>query len=133
MFAGTRELLSQISPDTQMQVDKNLIIPSRSLNNLGIHFDNHMQFDTHINELSRKIYGTIMYINRLRDNCNKNTSICVIQLLVLSIINHGNNIWGSTNTTLIQPVQSLQNFAAKVALEGVAKHEHVTPYLKELG
>ena len=30
-------------------------------------------------------------------------------------------------------MQRLQNFAAKVALGRAAKHDHVTPYLKELG
>ena len=63
MFVGTREFLSQISPDTNMQVNDNKIVPCKSF-----HFDNHMQFDTYINESSRKIYGTIMYINRLKDN-----------------------------------------------------------------
>ncbi len=135
MFIRTRGLLSQIPPDTHVQVDGDLIIPGRSLKNLGIHFGNHIQFDTHINELSSKIYGTIMcsYVNRLRDNFNKNTRIYVIQSLVLSIVNYGTNIWGSTNATQLQRMQRLQNFAAKIALGGAAKHEHVTPYLKELG
>ena len=65
MFVGTRGHLSQISPDTHMQVNGNQIVFCKSLKNLGIHFDNHLQFDIHINELSRKIYGTLMYVNRL--------------------------------------------------------------------
>ncbi len=104
LFVGTRGLLSQIPPDTYIHVDGNLIIPSRSLKNLGIHSDNHIQFDTDINTLNRKIYRTLMYINELWGNINKNTRISVIQLLVLSVINDGINIWGTTNTTQIQRV-----------------------------
>ncbi len=73
-----------------------------------------------------------MYINRLRDNFN-NTRISAIQPLVLSIIDYDINIWGSTDATQTQGVQRLQNFSVKVTLGGAAKHEHVTPYLKELG
>ena len=66
------------------------------------------------------------------DYFNNNTRITVIQSLVLSIINYGISIWGTTNSTQIERVQKLQNFAAKVALGGASKSEHVTPFLKEL-
>ena len=58
MFVGTRGLLSQIHPDT---LCKSIEISCKFLKNLDIHFDN-----VHINELSRKIYRTIMYVNRLK-------------------------------------------------------------------
>ena len=74
-----------------------------------------------------------MYINRIRDCLNKKTRITVIQSLIMSIINYGISIWGTTNSTQIERVQKLQNFAAKVALGGAPKSEHVTPFLKELG
>ncbi len=38
-----------------------------------------------------------------------------------------------TNSMQIGRVQRVQNIAAKVALGGAAQHDHVTPYLKELG
>ena len=60
MFVGTRRFLSQIAPDTHMQVNGNQIVPCESLKIFGIHFHNHLQFDTQINELNRKIYGTII-------------------------------------------------------------------------
>ena len=42
-------------------------------------------------------------------------------------------ICGSANKTHMQQIQKLQNFAAKVALGGGAKRDHVTPFLRELG
>ncbi len=47
-------------------------------------------------------------------------------------MNSGIKIWGTTNTTHMNRVQKLQNFAAKVALEGGARRDHATPYIKEL-
>ncbi len=133
MFVGTRGLLSQISADTHMLVDGNPIFPSNSIKNLGIYFDTHMNFDKHIKELSRKVYGLIMYINRIKSNFDKSSRINVIQTLILSQLYYGINIWGAANSTQISRAQKLQNFAAKVSLGGATKHDHVTPYLKELG
>ncbi len=59
--------------------------------------------------------------------------MCVIQSLILSQIAYGIYIWGTANSTQIGRVQKTQNFAAKVALGRTAKHDHVTPYFKELG
>ena len=132
MFIGTRGLLLRIPPDTSVRIDGNVIPPSISLKNLGVYFDPHLLFDKHITEISKKIYGTLMYVNRIKDNFNKNTRIIVIQSLIMSIINYGITIWGSTNSTQIERVQKLQNFAAKVALGGAARSGHVTPFLKEL-
>ena len=42
MLFGIGGLLSQMSPDTHMQVNDNQIVPRKSLKNVGIHFDNHM-------------------------------------------------------------------------------------------
>ena len=121
-----------IPPDTHLKVEDNVITPSTSVQNLGIHFDNHLLFDTHITELIKKAIGIIMFINRTKDNFNKPTRIMVVQSLVLSILNYGIGIWGATNSTQVLRIQKIQNFAAKVALGGAAKSDHVTPFLKEL-
>ena len=114
-------------------MDGNIITPSSSVKNLGIlYFDNHLLFDTHITELIKKVRGIIMIVNRLKDNFNKATRIIVVQSLVMSLINYGISIWGATNSTQVERVQKIQNFAAKVALGGAAKSDHVTPFLKEL-
>ncbi len=56
-----------------------------------------------------------------------------MQSIVLSIINYCIRIWGTTNLTIINKVQKLQNFAAKVAMGGPRKFGHVTPIIQKLG
>ncbi len=133
MFVGSRGLISQIPSNTTLQVDGATIVPSSSLKNLGIYFDQNMTFDSHVNKISGKIFSTIIYINRIKDNFSKSARKTVMQSLVLSIINYGIKVWGTTNKTHMYTIQKLQNFAAKVALGGAAKHEHATPFLRELG
>ncbi len=91
-----------------------------------------MIFDTHINELSKKIIGMLIYISRVSMNFDKTTRKIVVQSLVLSLINYCIRIWGTTNTSLIKKVQKLQNFAARVSIGGMKKYDHVSPALKEL-
>ncbi len=102
------------------------------MKNLGIYFDAHMTFDTHVSYISRQVFGTIIYINRIKDNFSRKARITLIQSPVLSTMNHGIKIWATANTTHMNRVQKLQNFVAKVALGGGARRDHAIPYLKEL-
>ncbi len=72
-----------------------------------------------------------MYLNRIKENFSKRARVMVLQTLVLSIINNGTKIWGSSNLTHIHRAEKVQNFGAKVAVGG-KKFDHVTPYFKEL-
>ncbi len=73
-----------------------------------------------------------MFINRVKDIFDKDTRVIVIKTLVPSLINYGLKIWGNTNETLMQRVQKLQNFAAKVAAGGYKRRDRATPVLQEL-
>ena len=100
--------------------------------NLGVYIDKYMLFDVHINELTKKVMGTLMFINRISHNFDKSTRVIVVQSLVLSLIDYCIEIWGSTTETLLHNVQKLQNFAAKVAVGCSRKYDHVSPIIKEL-
>ena len=116
IFIGNRQPLLRIPPNTFIHCDGNRIYPSTHVKNLGVYFDRYMLFDLHITELTKKIMGTLMYINRISDNFDKSTRILIVQSLVLSQIKYCIGIWGSTNKTLRQNIQKLQNFAAKVVM-----------------
>ncbi len=73
-----------------------------------------------------------MFINRVKDVFDKDTRVVVIKTLVLSPISYGLKIWGNTNEILMQRVQKLQNFAAKVAVGGYKRRDRATPVIQEL-
>ncbi len=72
-----------------------------------------MIFDKHINEINRKVMGTLTYINRIEVYFDKDTRKIIIQYLVLTILHYCVTLWGNTNTNLFKTAQKLQNFAAK--------------------
>ncbi len=75
-------------------------------------------FDKHITELTKKAFETVMYINCIKEIFSSRARKIFIETLVLSIINYGVTIWGTTNKTQLKRVQKLYNFAAKVAVGG---------------
>ena len=132
IFIGSRQMISRVPNDITINYDNNAIIPSRHVKNLGVYFDCYMTFDIHVEELYKKIMGILIYISRIKDNFEKCTRITVVESLVLSLINYCCKIWGSANKTMLQKVQKLQNFAAKVADGTARKYDHVTPILNDL-
>ncbi len=75
--------------------------------------------------------GTLMFINRNKDHFDKETRVTILQTLVISVLKHGITIWGTTNSTLIDKVQKVQNFAIKIADGKARKFDHVTPLYEQ--
>lgn len=94
IFIGNRQLLSHTPPNTTVNVNGNVIHPSKHVKNLGVSLDSYLLFDVHINELKRKVMGVLMYVSRISENPDKDSRIMVTQALVLSLINCCIRIWG---------------------------------------
>ena len=133
IFFGSKYNLSRIPEDVRLKFNDITINPSKSVKNLGVFMDSNMTFSTHIDELRKKVTGTLLYLNRVCDKFFSDCRIMVIQSLVMSILNYCLKVWGSINKTQMDKLQKLQNFALRVAIGGVSKYEHVTPLFKKLG
>ncbi len=66
-------------------------------------------------------------------NFNKSSRIIAVQSLVQSIINYciRTSIWCTTNATLLQKVQRLQNLAARVSVGSLKKNMTTSPQLSK--
>ncbi len=99
IFIGSRQLCSRIPEDVMITFDGTNITPSTHVKNLGLYMDRFMSFDTHVNEINKKIMGMLIYINRISSYFDKKFRIVVIQSLVLSHINYCLTIWGTTTSS----------------------------------
>ena len=95
--------------------------------------DQYLLYDIHINKITKKITGILFYLNRINDRFEQQTRIMLVQATVVSILNYCIRIWGMTNKTQMEKAQKLQNFAAKVAVGGAKKFDHVSPIFDKLG
>ncbi len=121
IFLGTRQIIPKIPENTTPIFHDTIIKPSSSVKNLGVHIDSYMTFETHVNEISKKVMGTLVYINRIKHCFDKPTRILAVQSLVISVLNYCVAIWGTTNNTLLTKTQKLQNFAIKVVCQSFSK------------
>ncbi len=62
IFLGTRQIIPKTPENTTLKFHDTTIKSSSRVKNLGVHFDNYMTFETHVNEMSEKVMGTLMYI-----------------------------------------------------------------------
>ncbi len=132
MFIGSRQLLSRIPDNATILLCGSKIEPSNNVKSLGLYIDQYLAFVRHIDEMCKKILGTLMYVNRVKQCFDKPTRQLVRDSLDLNIMNYCNTIWVTTTNTLLTKVQKLQNFAAKVAEGKGQKYGHVTPIIMEL-
>ena len=79
ILIGNRQLLSRVPPNIFIKCDGNHIYPSTHEKYLGVYFDRYMLFDVHITELTKKIMGTLMFINRVSDNLDQPTRVIIVQ------------------------------------------------------
>ena len=132
VFIGSRQNIAKIPADLCISCNGSEIIPSNVVKNLGVYIDRFMVFDTHIQEMRKKVMGILIYLNRLKDNIPSNIRETVVQTLALSVINYCGKIWGVGGKTYLQEVQKLQNFAARITMGNVKKYEHITPHINKL-
>ena len=132
IIIGSRQLISSIPVEIELHFGEAIIKPVSSVKNLGLYMDQYLLYDVHINYITRKVNGILMFLNRIKDNFDKATRIMIVQSLALSTINYCLKIWGMTTKQQLEKIQKLQNFAAKIAIGGARKYDHVTPILKEL-
>ena len=132
IFIGSRQNIGRIPDDVKIRFNGSEISPSKHVKNLGVHFDNFMTFDRHIDETSKKAMGILMFLNRLKNKLTPEVRCTIVQSLVLSHINYCIKVWGTTGITQIQRMQKIMNFAAKIAVGNGRKYDRATPFIQKL-
>ncbi len=74
-------MLSAIPDDMRINFDGSNIPICKNVKILGVYFDRHMTFDTHIHQLTKKVTGILMFINTVKDLFDKDTRLIVIRTL----------------------------------------------------
>ena len=133
ILIGNRQLLAQVPPNIVIQIDGDTLTPSNCVKNLSVYMDRFMLFDKHTEEMSKKVVGLLMFLSRISKSLDKPSRILVVQTIILSLINYCIRMWGTTNLTIINKTQKLQNFAAKLAMGNARKFDHASPIIQKLG
>ena len=128
---GTRQLLKNLPDDLSIQFLGEILIPSKSVKDLGITLDRELTFDEHINNVVKCCNYSLGQISRVRHLFNKEHIEAILNSLVFSKLYFSSTVWSNTTKRNVAKLQQVQNFAARI-VDNKKKFEHITPTLKAL-
>ena len=114
-----------------LTIDNQRIEPSASARNLGVHIDTHASLEKHVSSISRSCFMYIHNINKIKKHLDFRTMEKLIHSFVTSKLDYCNSLLFGLPSKHINRIQRIQNVAARI-LTDTARHEHITPVLKEL-
>lgn len=99
--------------------------------NLGVILDSELNFDSHINSITKSAYYHLKNIARIRDFMPKQDLEKVIHAFISSKLDYCNGLFTGLSKKAIRKLQYIQNAAARV-LTKTRKFDHITPILRSL-
>ena len=127
----TSAYFTKHSSDFHLKIDKDLISPSDSAKNLGVHLDQHLNMETHVASICKASYFHIRNIRSLKPILTHDALISVVHAFITSRLDYCNSLLIGLPDRLLQKLQRIQNIAARV-VTGCRKYDHITPILKQL-
>lgn len=118
-------------PKLSFKVGDVNISASKSCRNLGVIFDSHLDFKSHISSVCRSSFFHLRNVGAIRkyittDSCEK-----LIHAFVTSKLDYCNSLLANMPKCDIAKLQKVQNVAARIVTR-TKKYDHITPVLTEL-
>ena len=127
----TPKSMTDLTTDITLHLDDIVISPKGQVRSLGIHLDNSLKMDHHINYLCKVCIFQLRNICRISKYLTTNATKTIVHSLVISRLDYGNSTLCGVSDYLVAKLQKIQTFAARIII-GVTKYQHVTPALMEL-
>ncbi len=134
-LAKTELLVFPATPTLQhdftIQLGSSTIIPSASVRNLGVTFDDQLTFKEHIAKTARSCRFALHNIRKIRPFLTEHASQLLVQVLVISRPDYCNALLAGLPSNTIKPLQMIQNAAARLVFNE-PKRAHATPLFVSL-
>lgn len=114
-----------------LQVGEEKICPSKSVRNLGVHFDQHAMMHVYVKNVCQGSFYHLRNISKIRRYLSQDTTEILIHAYITSKLDNCNSLLYGLPTYMINKLQSIQNAAARI-VTFTKKTEHITPVLCKL-
>ena len=104
---------------------------SDSARNLGFILDSKLSMKKHIIKICQTAYFELKRISSIRRFLTEDATKTIVTSYILSRLDYCNCLLMGTPNSVIQPLQKIQNFAARLVLLA-PRHHHATPLLEKL-
>ena len=103
---------------------------SASARNLGFILDSKLSMKKHVIKICQTAYFELKCISSIRRFLTEDAAKTLVTSYILSRLDYCNCLLMGTPNSVIQPLQKIQNFAARLVLLA-PRHHHSTPLLEE--
>ena len=114
-----------------VNVGESQITQSLKVRDLGVTFDQFLNFDNHITAICRNTYCYIRNIGKIRNLLSYNACSTIIHALICCLLDYCNSLLYNVPTHKTDRLQRLQNQCARILTKS-PRREHITPGLKRL-
>ena len=114
MLIVSRQRLGTYDTSPKLIIGGDIIKQASSVKSLGVHIDENLSWNMHIEKIAKKIASGIGVIKRCRPFVNRTTLESVFNALVQPYFNYCSEVWGHCNKSLSNKLQKLQNRAARI-------------------
>ncbi len=112
--------------DFTIQLGSSTIIPSSSVRNLGVIFDEQLTFKDHIAKTAGSCRFALHNIRKIRPFLTEHAAQLLVQALVISRLDYCNSLLAELPSNTIKPLQMIQNATARLVFSE-PKRAHVIP------
>ena len=114
MLIGSRQRLSTFHNPLSLIVDGAPISQVSSTKSLGVHIDQNLSWNVHVEKLCKKIASGVGALKRARSFVPYETLRSVYMSLVQPHFDYCDSVWGNCTKALANKLQKLQNRAARI-------------------
>ena len=97
-----------------MKIDERFLERAKTYNYLGIDLDENLSWDSHIDNIVKKVSAGLGAIRRVRSLVPRETLIMIYKALVQPYFDYCSSVWGSIGVCQSERLQKLQNRAARL-------------------
>ena len=103
---------------------------SDSARNLGVILDSKLSMKNHVIKICQTAYFELKRISSIRGSLTEDATKTLVNSYILSRLDYCNYLLMGTPNSVIQPLQKIQNLAARLVFLA-PRHHHSTPFLKK--
>ena len=127
----SRQNCLKLAPVT-VRFREDVVRESPGVRNLGVVFDKHLTWDSHISALVKKCNGILIGLSHVRHQIPPELLPTLVNALVLSHVRYCLAVYGNGSENNMQRLQKILNFALRV-ISGRRKFDHISDVREELG
>ena len=119
MLIGSRQKLNNVSKQPNVVISDEPIERVRDCKILGVHIDESLTWEKHIDQIAKKISSGISAIRKLRNFANRDTLVSVYIVYIALVQPHFDyccEVWDSLGSGLVQRLIKLQNRCARIIM-----------------